>query len=76
MNDVVQIKSKEDLNLDEFENGQTHRAYVHLMDNSLGTPWRLPVIIVKGEKSGPTLGVTAAVHGYANRDVTQMSYPL
>lgn len=63
MNDVVVFKTKEDLILDEFDNGQVHRAYVHLTDNALGTPWRLPVIIVKGKKEGPTLGLTAALHG-------------
>jgi len=63
MNDVIILKAKEDLVLDEFENGEIHRAHVHLTDNSLGEPWRLPVIVVKGKKSGPVLGITAALHG-------------
>lgn len=63
MNDIVVLKTKEDLALDEFENGEVHRLYVHLNDNALGSPWRLPVIIVKGKKDGPTVGITAAVHG-------------
>ena len=63
MNEVVIIKTKEDFILDEFENGEIHRAHVHLMDNSLGVPWRLPIMVVKGVKEGPVLGITAAVHG-------------
>ncbi len=63
MNEVIVFKTKEDLALDEFENGKVHRAYIHLTDNSLGVPWKLPIIIVKGKNEGPTLGITAAVHG-------------
>ena len=63
MKNVITIKTKDDLDLDEFENGEVHRVYVHLTDNSLGTPWRLPVVIVKGNKAGPVLGITAALHG-------------
>lgn len=63
MNEVVVLKTKEDLVLEEFDNGEVHRAYVHLTDNPLGTPWRLPVIIVKGKEKGPVLGITAALHG-------------
>lgn len=63
MNDVINIKRKEDLIFEEFENGEVHRVQVHLMDNSLGFPWRVPVIVVKGKKEGPILGITAALHG-------------
>lgn len=63
MNDVVVIKAKQDLILDEFENGDVHRIHLHLTDNSLGTPWRLPLIVIKGVEDGPVVGITAALHG-------------
>lgn len=63
MNSVVTIKAKEELLLDEFSHGEVHRVHMHLTDNALGVPWRVPIVIVKGEKTGPTLGVTAALHG-------------
>ena len=63
MNDVVVIKTKEELNLSEFENGEVHRIQVHLTDNSLGVPWRVPLIVVKGQSEGPVLGINAALHG-------------
>lgn len=63
MSDIITIKTKEELNLDELESGQLHRVHVHLIDNSLGVPWRVPVIVVKGKGKGPTLGLTAALHG-------------
>ncbi|MBX2801946.1 MAG: succinylglutamate desuccinylase/aspartoacylase family protein [Myxococcales bacterium] len=33
------------------------------MDNALGRPIRLPVLVARGARPGPVLGVTAAVHG-------------
>lgn len=63
MSGIINIKTKDDLNIDELEAGEVHRIHVHLTDNSLGVPWRLPVIVVKGAKKGPILGLTAALHG-------------
>ena len=63
MNEIIQIKAKDDLNLDELEKGERHHLHVHLTDNALGVPWRIPVIVLKGSKPGPVLGITAAVHG-------------
>ena len=63
MSKVLSIKTKEDLRFSVLKRGQTHRLHIHLSDNSLGVPWRVPVILVRGERSGPTLGITAAVHG-------------
>ena len=63
MKKAITIKAKEDLNLDELTGGKVHRFHVHLTDNSLGVPWRVPVIVVKGKKTGPVLGINAALHG-------------
>lgn len=63
MSDIITIKTKEDLNLSELERGELHRVHVHLTDNSLGVPWRVPVIVVRGVSEGPTVGITAALHG-------------
>lgn len=63
MSDLISIKTKDELVLDDLERGRIHRIHVHLTDNPLGVPWRLPVIVVKGAHEGPVLGVTAAVHG-------------
>jgi predicted deacylase len=63
MNEVLVLKIKEDLNIETLEKGEVHKLQIHLSDNSLGVPWRIPVVIVRGEKDGPTLGLTAALHG-------------
>lgn len=63
MSSIITIKTKDDLIIEELENGEVHRIHVHLTDNALGVPWRIPVIVVKGKKDGPILGITAALHG-------------
>jgi predicted deacylase len=63
MNNVQIIETKEDLNISSLEPGKTHRFHVQLSDNSLGTPWRVPLIVVKGTKEGPNMGITSALHG-------------
>lgn len=63
MTPIVTIKRKENLIINEFEQGEMHRVHMHLMDNSLGFPWRVPVIVVRGSEEGPVLGITAAIHG-------------
>lgn len=63
MDKIIVVKAKDDFKISSLKKGETHRIYVHLSDNALGAPWRVPLIIVKGLKKGPTLGVTAAIHG-------------
>lgn len=63
MEKVLAVKTEEELRLSSLERGKVHRIYIHLSDNSLGTPWMLPLIIVRGEEKGPTIGLTAALHG-------------
>lgn len=63
MNNEIVIKAKDELNLDELENGEVHRIHVHSTDNSMGVPWRIPLVVVKGKHKGSTVGITAALHG-------------
>lgn len=63
MGKIIVIKTKEELKLSSLKSGEIHNLHIHLSSNSLGVPWRVPVIIVKGVSKGPTLGITAAVHG-------------
>lgn len=63
MENVIVIKSKEDLQISSLKRGQVHRLHIHLTDNALGVPWRVPLIIVRGKNKGPTVGITAALHG-------------
>jgi len=60
---VITIKSKEELKINSLKRGEIHRLHLHLSDNSLGVPWRLPLIVIRGEQKGPCVGITAALHG-------------
>ena len=51
-----------ELDPDALEPGR-HELWLHLVDDELGQPMLLPVLVVKGKRPGPKLGLTAAVHG-------------
>jgi len=53
------------LSLGEVEQapGTVRRYWLRIISDGLGEPVRLPILIAKGREEGPTLGVTAAVHG-------------
>ncbi|MBO6939183.1 MAG: succinylglutamate desuccinylase/aspartoacylase family protein [Deltaproteobacteria bacterium] len=40
-----------------------HRLALTLIDDGAATPVRIPLIVVQGAHDGPTVGLTAAVHG-------------
>ncbi|MFG1492890.1 succinylglutamate desuccinylase/aspartoacylase family protein [Halobacteriovorax sp. ZH4_bin.1] len=63
MGAIQVIKTTEEIDLNSFTKGEIHRLQIHLSDNALGVPWRVPIIIMKGVEDGPVLGITAAVHG-------------
>lgn len=63
MTTTTVIKTEEDLNLETLDLGVVHRMHMHITDNSLGVPWRIPIIVINGVKKGPVVGFTAALHG-------------
>lgn len=58
-----QIESIEEINLDNQAPHQIKKYWLKLFDNGLSQPISIPVIIAKGDGSGPVLGLTAAIHG-------------
>lgn len=61
-------RSSEPLVLDTFEpealpRGRALALEVALMSDELGRPLRLPMLALRGREDGPTLGLTAALHG-------------
>jgi len=63
MEKIIVVKTKEDLRISSLKRGEVHRIQIQLSDNSLGVPWRVPLIIIRGKNKGPTVGITAALHG-------------
>jgi predicted deacylase len=47
----------------ESEPGELATGWLDVTDLPTGTPERLPVVIAEGEDEGPTLWITAAIHG-------------
>jgi predicted deacylase len=56
-------KVASELRLDDLEPGFVHRIEVDLVHDALGRPMRLPVLVARGVRPGPVLGLTAALHG-------------
>ncbi len=51
------------IKLDQYENNSLSYRWIHLVSNGIAQPIYVPVIIGKGIKDGPVLGITAVVHG-------------
>ena len=51
------------LDLEEFPVGTRSDLFKPLYEDATGTALKIPLIVVRGERPGPTLGITAAVHG-------------
>lgn len=53
----------QELEIERFRPGSIHRVRLHLVDDGAGFPVALPLLVARGRKEGPTLGVIAALHG-------------
>lgn len=51
------------LNLQDFEPGKLHKVWFDIASDPFGEPISIPLMIRRGFKDGPVLGLTAAVHG-------------
>ena len=40
-----------------------HEQWLHVVDDALGLPVRVPVLVARGAQEGPVMGLTGAVHG-------------
>lgn len=56
-------KIVEQLDVEDLANGRIHRLWLDLMDDEIGQPILVPVIVARGTRPGPVFGITAAVHG-------------
>lgn len=53
----------DELNVEELPAGAIHRRYIKLAEDGVGLSIRVPVLIAKGNKPGPVVGIVAALHG-------------
>ena len=59
----MDIPTRRHLGLDELQPASITRLWLDLLDDGLGRPICVPVIIARGAQDGPIAGITAAVHG-------------
>lgn len=53
----------DNINLASIPLSSIRKLNLKMIDNTFGEPICIPVYIAKGKKSGPVLGLTAAIHG-------------
>ena len=53
----------EEVKVDNMPKGEISRFWLHIVDDGMGLPIYIPVIVARGAVDGPVLGITAAVHG-------------
>lgn len=57
------LRLVDDLELAGLPHGSTTRLAVRMIEDAVGLPVAIPVLIARGAHDGPVFGVTAAVHG-------------
>lgn len=58
-----EIQRIEEIQLDKIAPNQIKKYWLKMIDNGLGQPVYIPIIIAKGKTEKPVLGLAAAIHG-------------
>jgi uncharacterized protein len=53
----------DELELDALEPGRIHRLALRLIEDGAARSLRVPLLVARGLEPGPTVGLTAAIHG-------------
>ncbi len=51
------------LDLESWPKGEISQGWVHIVNDGIASPIQVPILVARGLEDGPTLGLTAAVHG-------------
>ena len=60
---VKSVKRVDMLEIGACPAGQFTRLFIELIENGIGRPVQVPVVVARGKKDGPIFGLTAALHG-------------
>ena len=52
-----------DLRIEDTPQGTIRAYWLPIVNNGIGEPIRLPILVARGFQDGPVLGLTAAIHG-------------
>jgi predicted deacylase len=61
INSKIEIISE--LNIEKAPVGAITRYWLEIVEDGMGMPIHLPIIIAKGKSEGKTIGLTVAIHG-------------
>ncbi len=59
----TQVPVIRDLDISTLPEGEVSRLKLEMIADGLGRPIRMPLMVARGSRPGPVLGLTAAVHG-------------
>lgn len=59
----TKISSDKHFDLERFPRGEISKFWLHIINNGLGEPIRVPILVARGMEDGPILGLNAALHG-------------
>lgn len=57
------VSSDKEFDLSLFPKGEISKFWLHIINNGLGEPIRVPILVARGKKDGPVFGLNAALHG-------------
>ncbi len=60
---VKHVKRVDRLEIEGLPRGEFSRLFIELVENAMGRPIQVPVVVARGKKDGPIFGITAALHG-------------
>ena len=60
---VKHVKRVDSLEIESLPQGRFSRLFIEIVENGIGRPVQVPVVVARGKKEGPIFGITAALHG-------------
>ncbi len=60
---VKNVKRVDSLEIESLPAGAFSRLFIEIVENGIGRPIQVPVVVARGKKEGPIFGITAALHG-------------
>ena len=60
---VKRVKRVDALEIESLPSGTFSKLFIDLVENGIGRPIQVPVVVARGRKEGPIFGITAALHG-------------
>ena len=60
---VKHVKRVDSLEIESLPQKAFSRLFIEVVENGIGRPIQVPVVVARGKKEGPIFGITAALHG-------------